>query len=164
MKKSPYLVTGKFPFLVRLLHWEYWPFHLVYGPIYLYWFWLCLRARSFFFFNAANPSIRNGGFLMERKKEIYDILPKQYYPHTVLITAGTAAEKILSVIQEEKFEFPLIAKPDIGMRGLSVQKIESMHELLIYAAQSRVDFLVQSYVPWENEVGIFYYRYPDAQR
>jgi hypothetical protein len=25
-------------FSVRLLHWEYWPFHIVYAPIYPYWF------------------------------------------------------------------------------------------------------------------------------
>ena len=39
------------PFFIKLFNWEYWPFHFVYGPIYLYWFWLCARARSFFFFN-----------------------------------------------------------------------------------------------------------------
>lgn len=162
MKKNIQQFISQSPSLIRLLHWEYWPFHVVYGPIYLYWFWLCLRARSFFFFNAANPSIRNGGFLMESKKEIYDILPAGYYPHTVLIKAGTAEENILAELKG--FDFPLIAKPDIGMRGMAVQKIGSVKELLNYATASSVDFLVQSFVPWEKEAGIFYYRYPGSAK
>lgn len=152
------------PALIRLLHWEYWPFHVVYGPIYFYWLWLCLRARSFFFFNAANPGIRNGGFLMESKKEIYDLLPPAYYPQTILVKAESGENDLLIALNQTSLSFPLIAKPDIGMRGLAVQKLETFAELVAYAASSRVDFLVQDFVPWEKEVGIFYYRYPDAEK
>ena len=42
--------------LIKLLHWEYWSFNAVYLPIMWHWFYLALRARSFFFFNAANPT------------------------------------------------------------------------------------------------------------
>ena len=149
------------PFLIKLLHWEYWSFNMLYGPIYLYWFVLCMRARSFFFFNAANPSIKNGGFLMESKKEIYDLLPKEYYPPTILFTAGTPVEQLLEQIRAAGFVFPLIAKPDIGMRGLAVAKLADEKEVCLYAKESLVDFLVQEYVPYGNEIGIFYYRYPD---
>jgi hypothetical protein len=65
----------------------------VYTPIYLYWIWLCIRARTFFFFYASNPTIKNGGFLMESKKEIYDIIPQEYYPKTIFIHANTCKEK-----------------------------------------------------------------------
>ncbi len=152
------------PFFIRLFHWEYWSFGMVYGPIYLYWFWLCLRARSFFFFNTANPLIKNGGFLMESKKEIYDLIPPAYYPRTLLFSAGTSGKTILLEVENEKLSFPLIGKPDIGMRGLAVQKLESQEEVLAYAAQSKVDFLLQEFVPYENEVGIFYYRYPNQAK
>lgn len=149
------------PFWIKLLHWEYWSFNMLYGPIYLYWFVLCARARSFFFFNTANPSIKNGGFLMESKKEIYDLIPVQYYPQTMLFTAGTPVEQLLEQIRAAGFVFPLIAKPDIGMRGLAVAKLADEKEVCLYVQESRVDFLVQEYVPYENEIGIFYYRYPD---
>jgi len=149
------------PFLIKLLHWEYWSFNMLYGPIYLYWFVLCARARSLFFFNAANPSIKNGGFLMESKKEIYDLIPKQYYPQTMLFTAGTPVEQMLVQLRSAGFVFPLIAKPDIGMRGLAVAKLADEKEACLYVQGSQVDFLVQEYVPYENEIGIFYYRYPD---
>lgn len=151
------------PFFIRLFHWEYWPFHIVYGPLYVYWFWLCLRARSFFFFNTSNPSIDNGGFLMESKKRIYDLLPWQYYPDTIFVEKGTPLQKIVTEIRRRNFQYPLIAKPDIGMKGLSVKKLCDEEELLQYVLQSKVSFLVQQFVPYENEVGIFYYRLPGEE-
>jgi len=152
------------PFFIRLLHWEYWPFHVVYSPLYLYWFWLCLRARSFFFFNASNPSISNGGFLMESKKQIYDLLPWQYYPNTLFVQNGTPFAEIVREIRSKDFHYPLVGKPDIGMKGLSVKKLNNENELFDYAGKSKVSFLVQQFVPYENEVGIFYYRFPNEQR
>jgi D-alanine-D-alanine ligase-like ATP-grasp enzyme len=137
---------------------------VVYGPLYLYWLWLCLKARSFFFFNASNPSITNGGFLMESKKQIYDLLPWQYYPNTMFVKAQTPLKEILVEIRRKNFSFPLIAKPDIGMKGLSVKKLCSKDELFEYAIQSRVDFLVQEFISFDNEVGIFYHRFPNEER
>ena len=148
------------PFFIRLLHWEFWPFHLVYGPVYLYWLWLCLKARSFFFFNTANPTIVNGGFLMESKKAIYDLIPGKYYPRTLFFQAGTTDKKIIACLQVRDLKFPLVAKPDIGMQGKAVKKLLTIGELLEYSRRSKVDFLVQEFVPLENEIGVFYYRYP----
>lgn len=148
------------PFFIKLFHWEYWPFHIVYGPLYLYWFWLCLKARSFFFFNTSNPSINNGGFLMESKKQIYDLLPWEYYPETIFVKRDTLVDDLFKEVREKGFQFPLIGKPDIGMQGKSVKKLSNEKDLLEYASNSKVDFLIQRFVPFENEVGIFYYRFP----
>jgi hypothetical protein len=148
------------PIFIRLLHWEYWNFHVVYAPIYIYWIWLCIKSRSLFFFNTANPSIKNGGFLMESKKAIYDLVPEEYYPATLFFNAGTSIEEITMQLQGSQLKFPLIGKPDMGMRGMSVQKLESIAEVEAYSKASRVDFLLQTYVDFKNEVGIFYYRYP----
>lgn len=152
------------PFFIRLLNWEYWPFHVVYGPVYLYWLWLCIKSRSFFFFNTANPSITNGGFLMESKKAIYDLLPPAYYPLTLFFKAGTAKEEIISSVRERGFRFPLVGKPDIGMKGLSVKKLETETAVLDYAGGSKVDFLLQEFITYKNEAGIFYYRWPGERR
>ena len=148
------------PFFIRLLNWEYWPFHVVYAPSYLFWLWLCARSRSFFFFNTANPTITNGGFLMESKKAIYDLIPAGYYPRTLFFECGTTKEQVLAAVLESQLEFPLIGKPDIGMQGKSVKIFSDMPGLLDYALNSKVDFLVQEFVSYENEVGIFYYRFP----
>jgi len=148
------------PFFIRLFHWEYWPFNAVYAWIMPVWLMLSLRARSFFFFSASNPSIEYGGFLMESKKKIYDIIPAQYYPGTICFSAGTPAEAIIKQLGELGFIYPLIAKPDIGGQGRGVKKICNETELLLYANKSPLDFLVQEFVAYPNEVGVFYYRYP----
>jgi hypothetical protein len=151
------------PFFIKLFNWEYWSFNVLYAPLYPYWFWLCLKARAFFYINAANPGIRNGGFLMESKKEIYDILPQGAYPTTLFFPAGTDAEVVLNAIQTVQLSYPLIGKPDIGMRGMSVQKLDSDTEVKTYVQQADFDFLVQAYIPFEEEVGIFYYRIPGEE-
>ncbi|MES2647971.1 MAG: NRDE family protein [Bacteroidota bacterium] len=152
-------------FTIRLLHWEYWPFHIVYAPIYPYWFWLCLKARSLFFFTASNPTIRNGGFLMESKMEIYDLIPVDSYPKTLLVRKEEVnASELKDLLMRKQFSFPLIAKPDIGLRGIAVKLVRTIEELENYHQQSKVDFLVQDYVPYENEVGIFYCRMPGTSQ
>ena len=149
------------PFFIKLFHWEYWPFHLVYTPVYFYWLWLGIRARSFFFFSTSNPTIKNGGFLLESKKEIYDLMPQQYYPATLFFRANTLFRDVFLEIKNNNLQYPLIGKPDIGMQGKAVKKIENDDELMGYLAASKVDFLIQEFVPYENEVGIFYYRFPN---
>lgn len=152
------------PFFIKLFHWEYWPFDVVYSPVYIYWFWLGIKARALFFCSTSNPSIKNGGFLLESKKQIYDLIPAQYYPPTIFFKAGTTRSEILNELTKREMRFPLIAKPDIGMRGLSVEKVHSTGELFNYVKESKVDFLVQEFIPYENEVGIFYYRYPREKK
>ena len=101
---------------------------------------------------------------MESKKQIYDLLPWQYYPNTIFIGAGTSVSEIFTQIKSKNLKYPLIAKPDIGMKGLSVKKIYDDNELKEYAIRSHVDFLVQEFIPFENEVGIFYYRFPNEEK
>jgi hypothetical protein len=152
------------PVFIKLFNWEYWPFHVVYGPVYIYWLWLCIKARSLFFFNAANPTIKNGGFLMESKWSIYKLMPGEYYPETLFFEKGTDPWTVIGMLQQSGFTYPLIGKPDIGMKGMAVKKLNDEHELVGYVLHSAVNFLVQEFVPYENEVGIFYYRYPNEAR
>jgi hypothetical protein len=45
-----------------------------------------------------------------------------------------------------------------------VKKLENEDDVVAYATSCKVDFLVQEFIPYENEVGIFYYRYPDEEK
>ena len=101
---------------------------------------------------------------MESKKEIYDLIPQQYYPATLLFKKGSPIDNVIKDIKTKGINFPLIAKPDIGMRGMLVQKIGSEKELANYISNAKVDFLVQDYIAYENEVGMFYYRYPGENK
>jgi hypothetical protein len=126
--------------------------------------WISIRARSFFFFSAANPTIKNGGFLMESKQEIYDLIPESLYPKTIFVKCGTTRKEIRKLVQQHNLNFPLIAKPDIGLRGIGVKKIYNWRDLDHYVLLSNVNFLVQEFISFENEAGIFYCRFPKEEK
>ena len=145
----------------KLTHWEYWPFDIVYIPMYFVWFYYAAKARSFFFFNAANPRIKNAGFLMESKNEIYNIIPGKFIPKTLFFKYGIAAGDIIKDVAASGISFPCIAKPDIGGKGRGVEKIFELNDIATYAAKIKMDFLVQEFIAYPQEVGIFYCRMPD---
>lgn len=147
-------------FFHKLFHWEYWPFQIVYIPIYFLWAYYALKARTIFFFNAANPTMINGGFVMDSKKEIYDLIPQKFYPITKFITEKIPFDTVKRLLETSEINFPFIVKPDIGLRGSAVKKIHSIAELESYHNKANFDYLIQDLIPFENEVGIFYVRFP----
>jgi hypothetical protein len=150
-------------FFHKLFHWEYWPFQIVYIPIYFLWAYYALKARTIFFFNAANPTIKNGGFVMDSKKEIYDLIPQQFYPKTKFVTEKLPFKEVEVLLENSKINFPFIVKPDIGLRGSAVKKVANLDELESYHNKANFDYLVQDLIPYENEVGIFYVRFPNEK-
>lgn len=100
----------------------------------------------------------------ESKKEIYDIIPPQYYPKTILIAKNSKFEEVKSDLVLSEISFPCIAKPDIGLRGSAVSKIANEDELEQYSQKANFDYLIQDLIPFENEVGIFYVRFPHEKR
>ncbi len=151
------------PFFIKLFHWEYWSFSTVYVPIYFIWIGLCLRARSFFFFAASNPTIKNGGFLNESKKEIAPLIPSFLQPKTVFFSIPSNAEIVLQQLARYGLSFPMIGKPDIGGRGRGVKALKDEDDVRAYVKNAFLDFHIQEFVSYKNEVGIFYYRYPNEE-
>lgn len=151
-------------FFHKLTHWEYWPFQIVYIPIYFLWAYYSIKAKSIFFFNASNPTIKNGGFMMESKKQIYNLIPQNYYPITELIKEKSSFEAINKVLENAGIQYPFIAKPDIGLRGSGVKKIETETDLKQYSEKANFDFIVQDLIPYEKEIGVFYVRYPHEKK
>ncbi len=152
------------PFFIKLFNWEYWSFSAVYSWIYPIYFLLALRTRSFFFFSASNPTIKNGGFLCESKKDIHSIMPSHLYPLTLHFNLGEDCRDVINKLTENGFEYPLIGKPDTGGRGRGVKLLTNETELIDYINGSTVDFHVQKFIPYKNEAGIFYCRYPGSEK
>ena len=152
------------PFFIKLLNWEYWSFGTVYALLYPVWILLCLRAKSFFFFAASNPSIKNGGFLSESKKEIHAIIPPHICPRTAFFSLPANADIVIAELKSQGLQFPLIGKPDIGGRGRGVKALKDEEDVKAYVRNAFLDFHIQEFVSFKNEVGIFYYRFPDEQK
>lgn len=149
------------PFFIKLFNWEYWSFGVVYTLLYPIWIFLCLRSRSFFFFSASNPAIENGGFLNESKKDIYSIMPADLSPKTVFFSLPSNADIVIEQLKSQGLRFPLIGKPDIGGRGRGIKALKDESDVRTYVHNTFLDFHIQEFVAYKNEVGIFYYRYPD---
>lgn len=147
------------PFFIRLLHWEYWSFNAVYLPIGIYWVYLCAKSRSVGFFSASNPSIYSGGYLMESKWDIHQIIPEKFSLPTYFVQQKE--QNIEALFAHCKLSFPFYAKPDAGGKGLNVKKIESIDDVIAYHKNTKSDYLWQSVSPYPNEIGIFYVRMPD---
>ncbi|MDP2415649.1 NRDE family protein [Daejeonella sp.] len=148
---------------IKIFNWEFWPMHVIYAPMYFYWVYLSARAGSLFFFSAANPGRRNAGFAMEKKSDSYTHLPQQCYPKTILCQQDTSAAKLKMMLADKTIGFPLIAKPDMGERGAGVKLIKTLEELVDYSKLCSTGFLVQDFIDYPNEVGIFYYRFPGSE-
>ena len=148
-------------FLIKLSHWEYWPFAVIYAPAFVYWLYLSAKARSLFFFSAANPGIETGGLVGESKIKLLKKLPQSLVPPTVFVPHGEAIEKVHQALDHSGIQYPIIAKPNIGSRGFLVKKITSPSELATFLSQQHVDFLLQEYVAYPVELSVLYYRFPN---
>jgi len=147
--------------LHRMRHYEYWPFWVFYAPLYVYGLWLALRARSFTYFTAANPGMAWGGVIGQSKAALLAQLDAAYLPQTILVLPDSSFSQVLTQLKAQQLWFPLVAKPDAGERGKSVEKINNVQELqsYLYQMHNRA-FLLQEFVEAPIEIGVLYYRFP----
>lgn len=146
-----------------LWHWEHWHWLIKYIPLLPAWLWYCLRARSFWFFTASNPSLTFGGFVGESKKEMYAQLPADCIPRTIFISAKIPFSDVVKRLTDT-FAFPVAVKPDTGRMGLMFRKINSIPELRQYHEKMRYDYAIQEFIGYPTEVSVFYYRFPGQPR
>jgi hypothetical protein len=99
--------------------------------------------------------------MAEFKSEIYAIIPQKYYPKTILIKEKTDSNLLKLELEKSSICYPFIVKPEIGLRGLAVKVVHGFQDLSNYHAKANFDYLIQDLIPYENEIGIFYVRFPD---
>ncbi|MEO8147532.1 MAG: hypothetical protein ABI723_07845 [Bacteroidia bacterium] len=146
--------------LIKILNYEYWPLWVFYAPLIPYIIWLIIKYRNLKFYEAANPSIEAGGLRGESKKGILDKIDSAYKAKTILINKAEEPESIFQKVEAAQLAYPLIAKPDAGEQGKGVEKINNAEALLNYLRKTEIDFLIQEFVHYPIELGVFYVRYP----
>jgi hypothetical protein len=151
-------------FWIKLSHWEYWPWYIVYIPIFAYWLWCGIKTKAIFYISAANPGFEYGGIIGASKKAILDKFPPELVPLSILIVQSDLVQDILAKMEGAGLCFPVIVKPDIGERGFNVELVRNEHELTNYCAKSNDNLIVQEYVDLPVEAGVFYYRCPNEKR
>lgn len=122
------------------------------------------RFRSMTFFSACNPAIDLGGMLYDRKTDIYNLLPQHIVPATTIITSKPASH---AFIEKNNLDFPLIVKPNVGLKGFKVYKIGDENELDTFFEENNVkerEWLLQEYIGYKREYSVLFYRYPQEQK
>lgn len=148
--------------LLTLKNWEYWPSYMFYLPNIPYAAYLAFKAKSLVFFSATNPAIKHSGNGSESKFSTLQLIPNEFRPKSILIKAKKPIDNSLREVQKQHINFPLIAKPDVGFRGLLVKKIQTVSDLKTYLQKHQnLNLIVQEYISYKNECGIFYHRIPN---
>lgn len=143
------------------------PKWLICVPLVLQWLWLGLQHRCLTLPAAANPLLTAGGLMGEGKLECL----RGMGPVARAATARTAALPNTGRLRDRDLEqavaraglaFPLIAKPDLGLCGYGVARVDSLADLRAYVAAFPVGEVVvlQEWLPAAGEAGIFYARHP----
>lgn len=152
-------------FLTKLTQWEHWPTPMFYIPILPYAFFQAFKLKSFTFFLNVNPAIKNSGDGTESKYQTICLIPEAYRPKSVLININESLSLVKAKLNQSQINYPLIAKPDLGFRGLLVKKIDSEKELINYLNKNNsIAILIQEFIQLKEECGIFYYRFPNKEK
>lgn len=144
------------------------PKWLIIVPLALQWLVLALRHGGLTVPSAANPAITAGGLVGEGKLEYLE----QMGPLARAVTAASVgvrvdcasidAGSLLAAMATVQLDFPVIVKPDLGLCGYGVRRVDSLADLLAYARAfpDGETLVLQRYLAEEGEAGIFYARDP----
>jgi hypothetical protein len=149
--------------LVKLLHFEYWTWWLFYLPLIPWYLWQAFRAKSLTFFTNVDPCIDYGGFFGESKIAILEKINKAYLPKTIFLNSDVSFAEAKKMLLNEQIQFPFICKPNIGERGTNVEKIVDEVGFFRYFSNLQ-NIIVQEYIDYQIELGVLYYRLPNAAK
>lgn len=143
------------------------PKWLICVPLTLQWLWLSAKHRSTTLPSVANPRIPAGGLVGEGKLDYFNEmgpLARSYTAPWCALPPETRYRMadVREAMAEAGLGWPLIAKPDLGMCGFGVRRIDDDAALAAYFAAfpHHETVVLQAYLPQEGEAGIFYARHP----
>lgn len=153
---------------------EFLPTWFFYTPVVLQSAVLSLVHRDWALPLIANPAIKLSGMVGESKHDIFNsagekanqwILPF----FTITKTSHDAdfqTNQALEKLAHAKLSYPLVAKPDLGCRGVGVKLIQSNDQLKDYIESFPVTgrFLLQKKSQYSAEAGVFYIKQPGESR
>lgn len=118
-----------------------------------------------------NPSIKLSGMVGESKQDIMSLagaVAKPWISPFITLTKNHDSVKnqiqlALKAMEVSSLAFPLVAKPDLGCRGVGVKLLKNAAQLEQYVRNFPLDarYLLQEKVPYQAEAGVFYVRNPD---
>ncbi|MEI8008376.1 MAG: hypothetical protein WCI00_02835 [bacterium] len=142
---------------------EFWPGYIFDIPVYIYVGFLVFKARHIGFFSNINPGMTLSGFSGYGKHEDMDKFESKLLPISIFIEKGNNSEYIENKMKENNIHYPCIAKPTLGRTGRDVKKIYNDKQLKNYLKHMNEDILIQEFIDYPLEFGIFYYHVPNEE-
>ena len=151
-----------------MFRWHYVKSNYLYIGIHLMSTALALsKGLSPFHIILTNPTFPLGGLSAASKTKVNDHFKttEQYLPQ-VLIPKELSLEdrKSTALTFIETVSLPVIAKPDRGVVGIGVRKIDSLKELMALLEIIPCDYMIQKFCDYPYEYGIFYCKYPNKKK
>jgi hypothetical protein len=129
-----------------------------------------LRYRGVTLPTVANPGLDCGGLTGESKAKLFELLGpvgRAHLPHYITAVSGpTMLADVLRAMEAADLGWPVVAKPDIGRRGLGVKIVHTPEQLADHLGKfpAGVRLLIQKYAEGPGEGGLFYLRRPSEER
>lgn len=133
---------------------------MIYTPLGFAWLYYAIKARHFWFISPVNPTLEFSGFEGEGKREMYEQLPKHLYPRTIYADPSLQFESLRLQVKAAGFAYPILAKPDVGMKGMLMRRINNEEQLQYYHEHVTVDYVIQDMINLPMEFSVFHIRYP----
>lgn len=157
---------------MRLTHYEFWPTSVFYFPAFIYYLFLCLPYRSLGLLSIVNPGTPAEDTYQCPKVVELTKLANNDYSYIARFCSLPHQQKqqwlsiIKNFIKQQNIKFPLVIKPQMGLRGADinmVRNLKQLKEVLIKISAATDDYMVQEYVTG-GEYGVLYFRLPNARR
>ena len=158
-----------------LSYFEFWPSYLFYAPVGILWAYLAAKYRSATLATVANPLFPMGGLMGESKADVIDTmsgdarsLVAPFVTHVRSESESTELDfqRAKKAMAKSGISYPVVAKPDLGMRGAGVCPARNDSDLKHYLADfpKGSKLLLQQMIPYEGEAGVFYVRLPGEEK
>lgn len=150
-------------FFQKYSKWEFRPGNISDIPVYIYYLYLAAKSGSLFFFSNINPCMQFSGFAWTSKYEDLKKFNANMIPQTIFIKNWKTLIYTLNKIKKSWMQYPLIAKPDLGRGWRDIMKLNNKNDVKLYLSYIKEDFLIQEFIDYPMEFGIFYYRFPNKE-
>jgi hypothetical protein len=125
------------------------------------------KGLSPFHIVLSNPNFPLGGLSAASKTAVLDHFKHtgQFLPQVLIPKEMPLEQKRLTAASFiEDLSLPVVAKPDRGVVGIGVRRIDSLEELNDILEIMPCDYMLQEFCDYPLEYGIFYCRYPNREK
>jgi hypothetical protein len=125
------------------------------------------KGLSPFHIILVNPNFPLGGLSAASKTEVLEHFKRtgQFLPQVLIPKEMPLEQRRLTAASFiEDVSLPVAAKPDRGVVGIGVRRIDSLEELNDVIEIMPCDYMLQEFCDYPLEYGIFYCRYPNREK